>query len=136
MSDLNQALNNSTYVNEPVFSVPYIDAGGLGLILTIGLPVYRPGTNTLYGVVAIDITLQDIFKDAIYFNNGDGSYIFIIDNKGRVIFHPSMPALMPSDSVNYYHINQLERGTNFGAVIESMIAGQSGSKAIDMIKVL
>ncbi|XP_018673131.2 VWFA and cache domain-containing protein 1 isoform X3 [Ciona intestinalis] len=138
ISTLNHASNNLSYNDdEPIFSSPYIDVGGLGLILTVALPIHKPEDDGLYGVVAIDLAIQDVFNEAMYFNNDDGSYIFIIDNNGRVVYHPFLPnPTQLSNSVNFFDINQLERSALVIEVVESMKQGGSGNKSTVLNQVL
>ena len=56
-------------------SAPYIDSSGLGLVVTLSLPLYDEETKKLWGVAGIDITLSDMImpvKGMRYGNHGYG----------------------------------------------------------------
>ena len=48
----------------------------------------------LKGVVGLDMTLSDLLKEVTYFHEGDLSYIFVVDDKGRLLTHPLLPKPM------------------------------------------
>lgn len=47
----------------------------------------RPIRN--YGVLGVNIFLNDLIEDVIYFNKFKDLYAFIIDINGTVIYHPA-----------------------------------------------
>lgn len=55
------------------------------LVLTLATPCYGQ-TQTLLGVAAVDLTLEDLLANIEYFNEGDLSYAFIIDKEGKTFF--------------------------------------------------
>ncbi|XP_077996467.1 VWFA and cache domain-containing protein 1-like [Glandiceps talaboti] len=105
---------------EPIFSVPYQDAFGLGLMTTAALPVKYQGE--LKGVVGTDFTLDDLFADITYFREGEKSYAFLFEAntkaEGRTLMHPLLPApaYIEEDPV-YVHITSLEREEKFRDII-------------------
>ncbi|XP_064640200.1 VWFA and cache domain-containing protein 1-like isoform X2 [Lineus longissimus] len=114
-----KATNNSS----PVISVPYFDAFGLGMIMTVSLPFYY--NNKLTGVVGLDIPLSDLFAEAIFSRH----YIFVTDSRGRAILHPLLPQpdKVSSDPI-VAKIGVFERGVAVSQVLDSMKSGGSGSK--------
>lgn len=60
-----------------------------GLIATVAMQVVHE--NQLVGVVGIDITMADLLEDVTYFNPGQSSYAFLMDNRGRTMMHPLLP---------------------------------------------
>ena len=57
-------------------TAPYIDSSGLGLVVTLSLPLYDEETKKLWGVAGIDITLSDMImpvKGMRYGNHGYGA---------------------------------------------------------------
>ncbi|XP_077862112.1 VWFA and cache domain-containing protein 1-like [Saccoglossus kowalevskii] len=102
--------------DEPIFSVPYQDGFGLGLMTTAALPVKY--NRKLMGVVGVDITLDDLLADVTFFKKGASSYAFIFEANskaaGRALIHPLLPAPMDiADEPIYVHITTLERDTEF-----------------------
>ena len=54
------------------------------LVLTLATPCYSIGqTQTLLGVAAVDLTLEDLLANIEYFNEGELSYAFIINKEGK-----------------------------------------------------
>ncbi|XP_037316624.2 voltage-dependent calcium channel subunit alpha-2/delta-1 isoform X2 [Pungitius pungitius] len=76
----------------------YLDALGLGLVITGTLPVFNK-TNTgskksqnqlILGVMAIDVSLEDIKRLTPQFTFGPNGYYFAIDPNGYVLLHPNL----------------------------------------------
>eukprot|EP00117_Sycon_ciliatum_P027321 scpid18971/ scgid22226/ VWFA and cache domain-containing protein 1 len=87
-----------------IYTNPYYDAFGLGVILTVAAPVYTFGgatgsTPVLRGVVGVDITITDLFGDISYFSDDEHQYAFMINTEGHAILHPllNQPADLSSD---------------------------------------
>ncbi|XP_053377482.1 VWFA and cache domain-containing protein 1-like isoform X2 [Mercenaria mercenaria] len=113
---------------EATFTVPYYDLFGLGLLTSLCLPVYKPDTS-LFGVVCSDLTMSNLVSDITYFRQGENSYSFIIDGRGRTLMHPLLPLpSQASDDPIYVDIQHLERQSAAMEVIMSMKSGISGSK--------
>ncbi|XP_076082495.1 VWFA and cache domain-containing protein 1-like isoform X1 [Mytilus galloprovincialis] len=128
MASYYNRFSSSEEIQNPIFSVPYQDLFGIGLISSICLPIYRPG-GELVGVACSDATVSDIMSDISYFRQGELSYAFIIDGTGRTLIHPLLP--LP-DSVKddpiYVNIEHLERSSSATMVIESMKIGNTGNE--------
>lgn len=79
----------------------YLDALDLGLVITGTLPVFNK-TNTgskkaqkyqnqlILGVMAIDVSLEDIKRLTPRFTFGPNGYYFAIDPNGYVLLHPNL----------------------------------------------
>jgi len=49
--------------------------------------------DELVGVVGVDLALDELFADAMYFRAaGDIAFTFLLDFAGRVVMHPFMPS--------------------------------------------
>ncbi|XP_034058399.1 voltage-dependent calcium channel subunit alpha-2/delta-1-like isoform X2 [Gymnodraco acuticeps] len=79
----------------------YLDALELGLVITGTLPVFNK-TNTgskksqnqlILGVMAIDVSLEDIKTLTPRFTFGPNGYYFAIDPNGYVLLHPNLQPL-------------------------------------------
>ncbi|KAM9334922.1 voltage-dependent calcium channel subunit alpha-2/delta-1a [Symphorus nematophorus] len=79
----------------------YLDALELGLVITGTLPVFNK-TNTgskkfqnqlILGVMAIDVSLEDIKRLTPPFTFGPNGYYFAIDPNGYVLLHPNLQPL-------------------------------------------
>lgn len=84
------------------------------------MPVYK-SDNSLFGVVCSDLTMSNLVSDITYFREGENSYSFIIDGRGRTIMHPLLPvpAQIQDDPI-YVYIQHLERSSEALEVINSM----------------
>lgn len=76
----------------------YLDALELGLVITGTLPVFNK-TNTgskksqnqlILGVMAIDVSLEDIRRLTPKYTFGPNGYYFAIDPNGYVLLHPNL----------------------------------------------
>ncbi|XP_059181432.1 voltage-dependent calcium channel subunit alpha-2/delta-1a [Centropristis striata] len=81
----------------------YLDALELGLVITGTMPVFNK-TSTgpkkyqnqlILGVVAIDVSLEDIKRLTPRFTFGPNGYYFAIDPNGYVLLHPNLQPLTP-----------------------------------------
>ncbi|XP_065835892.1 VWFA and cache domain-containing protein 1-like isoform X2 [Oscarella lobularis] len=119
---------------EPLISVPYYDLFGLGLVLTISVPVYstQNGKRGLAGVMAIDIALADLVSDITFFRRDEVSYAFIIDSSGVTLTHPLLPVpTNVKEAPTYIDILTLEHQTvGFDEIRTSMLNGSSGSRVL------
>ncbi|OWF41600.1 VWFA and cache domain-containing protein 1-like [Mizuhopecten yessoensis] len=118
---------------DPVISAPFLDTfSRIGLLISVCLPAYdKTDPSILLGVACADVKLNDLFSDANVFNEGDSSYIFIIDRKGRTLKHPLLPlSRTVKDKYTLLDISYLERAHGTGAVIDAMKRRQTGSEVI------
>lgn len=72
---------------QPRWTIPYVDATGGGLVVTVAMPVY---TNREFGgIVAADMQLARLTEQIGTVKIGETGYAFMIDDAGRIL---SMPA--------------------------------------------
>ncbi|XP_078384872.1 VWFA and cache domain-containing protein 1-like [Oculina patagonica] len=119
--------STKTVRDEPIISIPYIDAFGTGLLTSITLPCYHQGN--FIGVVGTDLSMEDLLSEIIYFQRGQSSYAFMADSSGRTMVHPLLPA--PSDAYGdpiFMDITALEPEPEFYSVFQSIKSGRSGNK--------
>ena len=73
-------------------SAPYVDSSGLGLVVTLSLPLYDEETNKLWGVAGIDVALSDMVMPVKGMRYGNHGYGFLIDTRsGTALSHPLIP---------------------------------------------
>ncbi|XP_051747036.1 voltage-dependent calcium channel subunit alpha-2/delta-1a isoform X4 [Ctenopharyngodon idella] len=82
----------------------YVDALELGLVITGTLPVFNKTKNSgdktknqsqlILGVMAVDVSLDDIKRLTPHYTLGPNGYYFAIDPNGYVLLHPN---LQPKD---------------------------------------
>ncbi|XP_023808264.1 voltage-dependent calcium channel subunit alpha-2/delta-1 isoform X1 [Oryzias latipes] len=74
----------------------YLDALDLGLVITGTLPVFnktdskKSPNQLILGVMAIDVSLEDIKRLTPRFTFGPNGYYFAIDPNGYVLLHPNL----------------------------------------------
>lgn len=96
----------NNYDNDIQMTVPYFDAFGLGVVVSICKSVRD---SVLKGVTCVDVSLIDLLEGVEFFNAGPTTYAFLVDSTRRVIIHPLFPR--PVDALEdplYVPINQLE----------------------------
>ncbi|XP_060885252.1 voltage-dependent calcium channel subunit alpha-2/delta-1a [Labrus mixtus] len=77
----------------------YLDALELGLVITGTLPVFnktkikKTQNQLILGVMAIDVSLDDIKRLTPRFTFGPNGYYFAIDPNGYVLLHPNLQPL-------------------------------------------
>ncbi|XP_035676979.1 uncharacterized protein LOC118416038 isoform X3 [Branchiostoma floridae] len=77
----------------PTYSVPTNDEH-LGLVINAALPTIDTA-GTFFGVTAVDISMDIVFREIANFNIGKYSYAFLVDREdGRVLIHRNLPKPM------------------------------------------
>jgi len=73
--------------DELIFTEPYPDAGGLGLMITAAMPVKNQTDGSLIGVVAADLTLRELERSVLGLTVIEQGYAFVQDSSGKAIIH-------------------------------------------------
>ncbi|XP_051174131.1 VWFA and cache domain-containing protein 1 [Leptopilina boulardi] len=104
------------YPGKIVLTSPYLDAGGSGYVITLSHTVYEGRSAALHSnndpviaVVSMDITLgyfSRILRDMFSFCNDSTVKCFLMDDKGYLVFHPSM--LDPTSKIEQQHLTHKE----------------------------
>lgn len=68
------------------WAIPYVDATGGGLVVTVAAPVYYG--EVFDGIVAADIQLSAITEQLSAITIGESGYAFVVDEAGRLIYMP------------------------------------------------
>ncbi len=77
---------SSNQNRETQWAVPYIDATGGGLVVTVASPIYSG--NRFHGIIAADIQLSKVAEQASNIKIGTTGYAMIIDQEGHIIYMP------------------------------------------------
>jgi hypothetical protein len=131
----------ATANRELFWTAPYLDASGLGMMVTAALPTYDTSQEypELLGVVGHDILLSD-FTALVSTFNSDRSYAFLVDRRGNAISHPRMSAnTNPNAAPIYQDISVLENNNStefLSKVRQPLLSGQPGKQKLIAVRVL
>ena len=121
----------------PRWAIPYVDATGGGLVVTVAAPVYDG--DQFLGVVAADMQLTQITEQISDIQVGKTGYAFMIDDAGRILAMPEagfdMFGLRPEDlnSEEFFKHTILGTGTDeLRSLTNRMTAGGSGLLIVDV----
>lgn len=117
------------------WAIPYVDAAGGGLVVTVAEPVYI--RNEFRGVVAADVQLSTITERISSIKVGQTGYAFMIDDSGRIISMPStgyeMFGINPNELVADEFFKQTilgEGSVELDSITKRMVAGGNGLNII------
>ncbi|KAM4570344.1 voltage-dependent calcium channel subunit alpha-2/delta-1a [Odontesthes bonariensis] len=121
----------------------YPDALELGLVITGTLPVFnktdtgskKTQSQLILGVMAVDVSLEDIKRLTPRFTLGPNGYYFAMDPNGYVLLHPNLQPMNPTfqDTVTLDFLDaELENDIKV-EIRKKMIDGLTGSKAISTL---
>lgn len=88
--------------------------------MSLCLPVHY--LQHLAGVTCVDISMDDLLSDVTYFQRGELSYAFMVDQSGRTLMHPLIRR--PYDVMNdlaFINIELLEHTREAKGVCQSMM---------------
>jgi GAF domain-containing protein/HAMP domain-containing protein len=115
----------------PRWTIPYVDATGGGLVVTVAAPVYD--NDEFIGVIAADMQLAEITKQISSIKVGETGYAFMLDDAGRIISMPpagfTMFGIRPEDlkSQEFFKETILGSGTvELQSVTKRMTSGGNG----------
>jgi GAF domain-containing protein/HAMP domain-containing protein len=119
------------------WSIPYVDATGGGLVVTVAAPIYT--RNDFNGIVAADMQLIQITKQVEALKIGETGYAFMIDDAGRIL---SMPPVgyqlfkLNPDSINsqeFFKQTILGEGSGeLQSIVNRMVAGGNGLVTVNV----
>uniref|UniRef100_A0AAX7W474 VWFA domain-containing protein n=1 Tax=Astatotilapia calliptera TaxID=8154 RepID=A0AAX7W474_ASTCA len=120
----------------------YLDALELGLVITGTLPVFnrtktidKRNEELILGVMAIDVSLDDIKKLTPRFTIGPNGYYFAIDPNGYVLLHPNLQPKNPKfqEPVTLDFLDaELENDIKI-EIRRMMIDGETGERTINTL---
>lgn len=120
----------------PRWTIPYVDATGGGLVVTVAAPVYEK--DEFLGVVAADMQLTQITEQINSIKVGESGYAFIIDDAGRILSMPpagyDMFGIRPDDinGEDFFKQTILGLGSvELQALTKRMTSGGRGLLTID-----
>lgn len=113
------------------WAIPYVDAAGGGLVVTVAAPVYSG--EKFRGIVAADMQLATITSQIEQIKIGETGYAFMIDDAGRIISMPPAgfdlfgidPGILNSD--DYFKTTVLGAGSpDLIQITNRMVSGGNG----------
>ena len=109
-----------------IWSDPYIDVLGHGLMVTCSKPVYSPN-NDWFWVVSADVTIETINQDIINTQIGEFGYAILLDDHGCVIARPGLSAGDKKWDESFEIENlSLSENAELRAIARNMTAGTTG----------
>ncbi|GAA6221154.1 voltage-dependent calcium channel subunit alpha-2/delta-1-like [Lates japonicus] len=121
----------------------YLDALELGLVITGTLPVFnktstgskKSQNQLILGVMAIDVSLEDIKKLTPRFTFGPNGYYFAIDPNGYVLLHPNLQPLTAKfdEPVTLDFLDAEIENEIKVEIREKMIEGRTGNYTISTL---
>ncbi|HNS60222.1 MAG TPA: GAF domain-containing protein [Anaerolineales bacterium] len=117
---------------KPVWTAPYQDPAGTGLIVTNSIPVYDQN-NRFRGVMSADIQLSKITEQLSAVKVGQSGFAFLIDPSGYIIAMPDVgyelfglePEIVPVNESPKTTILGLG-ATDFQNITQKMVNGEQG----------
>lgn len=130
----------ATPENDPerkaVWTKPYQDPAGTGLIVTNSVPVYDQN-NRFRGVMSADVQLAKLSEEISTLKLGKTGFAFLIDPDGRVIAMPEVgyqlfgiqPEVVPVNETPKLTLTRIG-STDFQNVIQKMVQGANGMETV------
>jgi len=113
------------------WTVPYEDAAGGGLVVTVAEPVYI--RDRFIGVIAADVQLATLTEEVSKIQIGQHGYAFLLDDAGRVLSMPKTGYKMFGLDPDVFSTAEFSEQTVLGKgpdvlqdTVRSMVAGESG----------
>lgn len=119
------------------WTIPYEDAAGGGLVVTVGAPVYEG--DEFVGIVAADMQLSAITEQIDTIEVGETGYAFMLDDAGRIITMPDagydMFGIRPEelDREEFFKQTILDFGSDeLKSLTKRMTAGGNGLLTVNV----
>ena len=119
------------------WTIPYVDAAGGGLVVTVAAPVYEG--EDFIGVVAADMQLSQITDQISSIEVEETGYAFMIDDAGRILSMPragfDMFGIDPESLNNQEFFKQTLLGVGteeLQSLTKRMTAGGNGLLTVDV----
>ena len=112
---------------QSVWTAPYGDYAGAGLMVTNSYPIYDE--DTLIGIMSNDFTINDLQKEVLGFKVGLNGFAFLLDANGHIIAHKNYAPedTPPGADVN---IKLAERDIYMSAVVTEMLQHGEGMETV------
>ncbi|MHA2253238.1 MAG: tetratricopeptide repeat protein [Candidatus Kariarchaeaceae archaeon] len=111
------------------FSEPYTDASGLGLLVTVTVPIHFDN-GTLIGILGADLTITSIQTAILGAEVLENGYAYMLDSDGNAIIHKSIDRDLPAQSIvslEFTSNNQNEITSFSSDLLNQMKSGNVGN---------
>jgi PAS domain S-box-containing protein len=101
---------------ETVWSTPYQDAAGKGLVITANAPVYEDGV--FRGAIQVDLSISKLVEQVNEVHPTETGFAFYVDKEGAILHTDAYDLL----------VNELnsQQNTELAAIVERMKNGEAG----------
>lgn len=117
----------SAYCRSSVWTAPYYDYAGQGLMVTNSLPIYS--NNQVIAVMSHDLRIDVMEQQILSFQVGDEGFAFLLDREGRIVAHrdysPEQFALDQPEGQPQFQL-LAEEEPDIAPLISRMIEGARG----------
>jgi putative methionine-R-sulfoxide reductase with GAF domain len=121
-----------------VWTAPYQDQAGRGLIVTSAAPVYDQN-GQFKGVMAVDVQLSKISEQIAAIKVGQSGFAFLVDSSGHIIAMPDTGYELFNLSPEVVPVQETPKQTILGrgsaelqSITSNMIAGNDGLATVDI----
>jgi anti-anti-sigma factor len=141
ITTLNQIFVLADPINNPqrasVWTPPYLDPAGQGLLVTSSTPVYEG--DTFRGVISIDLSLTRLITRLESIKMTPNSYAFLVDADGKLIAAPAtaLPdlastSLSAAPTITTTLGLELTTNPSFQQALQAMRSGQAGETELTL----
>ncbi len=117
---------NAEETGKLCWSEPYIDAGGLGLMVTCSIPLEAPQRG-FFWVIAADVTINTINQNIINTQVGELGYAFMLDAGGNFVARPGLDSGDQKWDESFESDNMLlSNNSELAAIAKNMTEGKTG----------
>jgi GAF domain-containing protein len=107
-----------------VWTAPYIDCAGAGLMVTSSDPIYD--SDQLIAVMSHDFRIQDMQEEVLGFQVGETGFAFLLDSAGGVIAHKDY-ALGDVACGEEFSIKLTDKDPAMASVVNTMLRQTAGT---------
>eukprot|EP00761_Pharyngomonas_kirbyi_P005291 gb/GECH01005296.1/.p1 GENE.gb/GECH01005296.1/~~gb/GECH01005296.1/.p1 ORF type:complete len:1239 (+),score=289.74 gb/GECH01005296.1/:1-3717(+) len=125
---------------ELIWTSPYVDASGLGVLITAAVPLFDENTDgtPLIGVAGVDFVLSKA-ENLVRSYQWGNAYAFLINDSGEAIIHPRVKNFENSQGPPFFmDISALETKNGspegFEQVRIALLNGETGSKTLETLR--
>jgi len=126
-----QWYSDAVKISKFVFSKPYTDASGLGLMVSAAVPI-KTDKGLLVGVIAADLTIKTIQNSILGQQVLNDGYVYLIDSNRNAIIHSKIDRSKPAQNIIDLEFPSDKRKEieEFKPILANMTSGKTGSGSL------